>query len=252
MFHDPDQHPFHSPLDRMLYVLREVDELKWIADGLFHNPPTGLDEKLKLVVGGSDFAIFDEKSTSRDTQFELRIASYFCRTDFNVDVSGPADVVASRWRKQFAIECKRISSRDKLLPRLKAAARQLARHQTRPRLGIHRYGVVATEVTAAVIASNGISLAATNRASREGLQEKLVDIYGSVQDDQPVFADARNIFIWLQLHIPMLLLQPVIHGTRFSSYLVEGPLPNARHRRAAMHFSRAIEEATQAREISPG
>ena len=67
--------PFRSRTDWVLYVLREVHELMWILRGLKIHVPLGADEKLRLIVGGRDFAALDQDSRSRDIQLELRIAS---------------------------------------------------------------------------------------------------------------------------------------------------------------------------------
>ena len=50
---------FQSDLDWMLYVLREVHELMWILKGLKANIPKGVDDKLRKIISGSDFAALD-------------------------------------------------------------------------------------------------------------------------------------------------------------------------------------------------
>lgn len=96
-------------LDRWLYVLREVHELTWIGEGLRVCDVTGLEDKLRLVVGGADFAALDRNTASRDTQYELRIAAYLGRAGFRVRLDTLTDIVATRRRTTYHIECKRIA-----------------------------------------------------------------------------------------------------------------------------------------------
>lgn len=116
---------FDNPHDLKLYVLREVHEIMWILKGLKKHLPRGVEDKLKQVVGGRDFAALDKDSSSRNTQFELRIASYFCQTGYSVDMSNRTDIVATHDRTTYFVECKRVTSSGALNKRLKEAKKQL-------------------------------------------------------------------------------------------------------------------------------
>lgn len=85
---------FSSSLDWQLYLLREAHELMWIFRGLKAHTPKGIENKLEQLVRGSDFAALDTNTEPRDTQFELRVASYFCQAGSVVDVSTDTDVIA--------------------------------------------------------------------------------------------------------------------------------------------------------------
>ena len=85
IFKDSVGSPFERPIDRLLYILREVHELTWIIRGLNQHRPKGIKEKLGRIVGGRDFAALDLNSSSRNAQFELRTASYFCQEGYQVD-----------------------------------------------------------------------------------------------------------------------------------------------------------------------
>jgi len=100
---------FQSDIDWMLYVLREAHELMWILKGLKVNIPEGVDEKLRKIVSGSDFASLDTNTESRNIQFELRVASYFCQAGCEVDMSTGTDVIAITQEHAFYVECKKIS-----------------------------------------------------------------------------------------------------------------------------------------------
>ena len=83
IFKNSTDGPFESNADWYLYTLREIHELMWILKGLKKHIPKGINEKLELIVSGRDFAALDLNSLSRNTQFELRIASYFCQAGCN-------------------------------------------------------------------------------------------------------------------------------------------------------------------------
>ena len=149
--------PFRSPVDWHLYILREVHELMWILKGLKAHVPVGADEKLRLIAGGRDFAALDVDSQSRNTQFELRIASYFCQSGCEVDVSTDTDVIALTDRHLFFLECKRIGSKNKLRTRLSEARGQLARRMPRKGLKQRPLGCIAIDVTRVAFTHNGLT-----------------------------------------------------------------------------------------------
>ena len=131
IFKDSADPRFRIPADWYMYVLREVHELMWILKGLKAHTPIGVDEKLRVIVSGSDFTARDTNSQSRNTQFELRIASYFCQTGCTVDLSTDTDVIASTDRFVFFVECKRVASANKLAARLAEARKQLSQRMPR-------------------------------------------------------------------------------------------------------------------------
>jgi hypothetical protein len=210
--------PFESPIDWMLYVLREVHELMWILKGLAVHLPLGIDEKLRIIAGGSDFASLDTDSQSRDIQFELRIASYFCQAGCAVDLSTETDIIALTDNQAFYLECKRVGSHSQLAKRLSAARKQL--HQRMPKKDGKRvvFGCIAADVTRVAFSHNGLTFGVTNEHSRDVVQEKLVAVAKASQK-LPLFRDCRSLCCyWLQIHISSLILQPPMPVTRFSSY----------------------------------
>ncbi len=96
IFLDPPDSPIRHGLDRLLYVLREVHELTWIGEGLRSANTRGLADKLEVVIHGADFAALDRNTGSRNTQFELRIASYLGRRGYRLDLSTLTDIIATR------------------------------------------------------------------------------------------------------------------------------------------------------------
>lgn len=125
IFKNVEDDRFKSSTDWYLYVLREVHELSFILKGLRSHIPIGVDNKLIKIVEGSDFAALDRNTECRNTQFELRIATYFCLSGFSVDMSSETDLVASKEDIAFYIECKRISSKKQLKDNLIKAKTQI-------------------------------------------------------------------------------------------------------------------------------
>ncbi|UCU93386.1 hypothetical protein [Hydrogenophaga taeniospiralis] len=240
---------FKSATDWSLYVMREVHELTWIMRGLRVHLPTGIDEKLKTILSGRDFAALDGDSRSRDAQFELRIASYFCQTGCEVRVDGAAtDVVAIADKNAFYIECKRIGSRAQLGKRLIEARKQL---QARMPRSVGRRlvaGCVAADVTKVAFSHNGLTLGVTNEHSRDVIQEKLVAIANDAQM-YPLYQGCSGLlFHWFQIHIPAIILQPPQIVTRFSSNQVLREAVDRKQRRLARVFYGIYEAASKAKD----
>lgn len=238
---------FRIPADWHMYVLREVHELMWILKGLEAHTPIGVDEKLRAIVSGSDFAALDADSQSRNTQFELRIASYFCQAGFTVDLSTDTDVIASTDQFVFFVECKRVASASKLAARLSEARKQLG--QRMPRKDGKRIvlGCVAVDVTKVGFTHNGLTFGVTPDHSRDVIRDKLVQI-ATQADRYMSFEGCRKLLCyWLQIHIPTLVMQPQpnVFGTRFSSYHIPRPSLNRKEAKALTAFFSMFESVSQ-------
>jgi hypothetical protein len=208
---------FKSPMDWALYVMRETHELAWIAKGLQNHIPEGVDEKLRLIIAGRDFAALDRDSRSRDAQFELRIASYFCQSGCDVSLSATDVVVLADGCAAFFIECKRIGSASQLPKRLSEARNQLTSRMP-SKIGKRRvYGCIAADVTKIAFTHNGITMGVTNEHSRDVIQKKLIAIAEGTKH-LSLFKERNGLLdYWFQIHLPALILQPRTVATRFSS-----------------------------------
>jgi len=207
---------FQHGLDWYVYVLREVDELLHIVKGLKVFVPAGIDERLRKVVGGSDFAALDKNSESRNIQFELRIASYFCLSGFLVDLSTDTDIVASKGRHYFYIECKRVSNGKQLEENLLKAKQQiLSRIPLKKRFLNRCYGVIALDVTKVAYSHNGLTVGVTNDHARDVVQNALRTVSEKIQKVNFFSKKPPVIQCWLQIHIPGLTENPPQAFTRF-------------------------------------
>jgi len=237
--------PFRHSTDWMLYVLREVHELMWILKGIKKRVPLGIDDKLKMIVSGRDFAVLDTNSNSRNTQFELRIASYFCQAGYDVDISTETDIIATSKRQAFYIECKRVGSEKQLEKRLSEAKRQLSR-RIPPQSGkLTIVGCIAADVTKVAFSHNGLTFGMVNEHSRDAIREKLINISNVVRK-MSLFHDCPSLLnYWLQIHIPSLIVYPPTVFTRFSSYHIFRNSMNRQERKAIKVFRNIFESASQ-------
>jgi len=254
IFHDHDEHPFKSAIDRYLYVLREVHELMWIFGGIKINKPKGIENKLRIIVGGSDFAALDQDSTSRNIQFELRIASYFCREGYLVDLSSETtDIIASK-KDTFHTQCKRIASERRLARRTKEAERQHKLHLPRSGLSSRNYGIVALDVTKLAFDHNGLTWGMTAEHSRDVIREKLVNVSTRIEGIDPANKNNKYILLtWLQVHMPSLVRYPPQCTTRFSSHFRLNPTLGGRRQRAFNRLRAVLETGANldSREVPP-
>lgn len=236
--------PFESPIDWHLYVLREVHELMWILKGLKVHEPSGLDEKLKIIVSGRDFAALDVDSHSRNTQFELRIASYFCQAGWSVDLSTETDVIALSDRVAFYCECKRVSNSKQLQKKLSEAKKQLSTRMPGKLECRDIFGCIALDVTKVASPNNGLTWGITNDHSRDVIRDKLNEIAKGLSN-QLLFQNCRHLLdCWLQIHIPSFIMRPPTPTTRFSSRHILKSTVNRKERRVIETFRSLFESVT--------
>ena len=236
VFTDLPNSPIQHGLDRLLHVLREVHELTWIGEGLRDADTRGLADKLRTVVRGTDFAALDRNTESRNTQFELRIASYLGRAGYRLDFGTLTDIVATRGLTTYYVECKRVASARQLARRIEEALDQIEKRKPQSRFFRGRHGVVAVDVTRVAFTHNGLTWEVTPDHSRDVIREKLRNIAGKVEKDGPSFVSRPFVGLWLQIHIPALILQPPMPTTRFSSFFLGNPSSGLRSRCAERRF----------------
>ena len=234
---------FHSLQDWFVYTLREVSELFWIYRALKIRMPKGAEEKLKLINSGRDFAAFDTNSTSRDTQFELRIASYFCNKNLVIDVSTETDIVIEFEKFFLYIECKRIHSDKKLMRNIYEANDQLKLRMPKKRGDKPCYGIIAIDVTALAFPHQGLVFGVTAEHNRNIIQEKLIEITHNINSDNIMAQNPRLMAIWENIHIPATRMQPPGCETRFSYNMIYRITENRKERLNFLKIKQIIEES---------
>lgn len=199
---------FKSGTDWLLYVLREVHEFAWILKGIKTQTPAGLESKLGMLVSGSDFAALDSNTLSRNVQFELRIASYFCRSGCEVDLTHLTDLIGLNKEYAFFAECKRVGSIAQLKKLLKEAKRQLNRSMPSRYKERIAFGCIAADVTKAVYNHYGITWAITYEHSKDILQNKLKSIANNLPSAELFLGGGNIIKYWLPIHKRCLIRHP--------------------------------------------
>lgn len=254
IFKNVSDERFKHGLDWYLYVLREVDELAFILKGLQQHVPNGVDDRLIKIVGGSDFAALDRNTESRNLQFELRIASYFCLAGFLVDLSTDTDIVASKGRHNFYIECKRVSNPKQLEENLLKAKHQLlARMPTKGHFLSKCCGVIAVDVTKVAYPHNGLTIGVTNEHAKDVTQNALRKVSDRIGHVNFFSKKPAIIQCWLQIHIPGLVEYPPQVFTRFSSLFILNQSTQAKYRSALslMHEATDVASLREPRETPP-
>ncbi|KGM06946.1 hypothetical protein LP43_1441 [Methylophaga thiooxydans] len=244
IFHDIQNEEFNTKYDVLLYVLREVHELMWIQKGFKSKTPKNIDEKLSLLIGGKDFAALDKKTVSRNTQFELRIASYFSQTGYTSDLSSKTDIIATKGKHQFYVECKRVSSQGQLFKRLLEAKDQLNNRIPGSNLSLAKYGIIVVDVTKIAFKHNGVIMGYTSEHARDLIQDKLKEISNGIASHESLWNLKPLIMVWLQVHIPSLILYPSTFSTRISSLFISSHKVSSKRK-----FRKAFEELKLTLEI---
>ena len=242
---------FQHQIDYHLYILREVHELMWILKGLKVVSPLGIEKRLKTIISGKDFATLDSSTNSRNTQFELRIASYFCQFGCRVDLSTETDIIAYTQKQIYYIECKRVGNQNKLEERLSEARKQLQKRMPKKITNKDIYGCIAIDVTKVAFSHNGLTFAKTNEHSKDIIQDKLKEIRENIDIKmQNNFNNHKNLCqVWLQIHIPSLIQYPQMTATRFSSYHCTRDYLKLKQNRGFKVFKNIFETASLSGDI---
>ncbi|MGZ5076025.1 MAG: hypothetical protein ACXV9R_05330, partial [Methylobacter sp.] len=187
-----------------------------------------------------------------NAQFELRIASYFCQAGYEVDLSTETDVVASKSKSMYFVECKRVSSENQLSRRVNDAQKQLDLRMPQDTWKRRHFGVVTVDVTKIGFTHNGLTLGYTSEHTKDIIQDKLIEISGRINKDR-CFNSKKTLLLWVQIHIPALVIHPTTFITRFSSNFIVNPQLSGRNLKAFRILQNVlhISELGDHRETAP-
>ena len=204
---------------RMVYTLREVEELLWIQKGLMSQKLSSGIDLLKKILGGSPLAKDDSSNTlARDFQLELRIASYFIQTGFAVDMNEDADLEVAFPDGKLFVECKRLKSKSKVLKRAKIAAQQLKNRYKSTNQ--QKYGLAVFDISNIIMPNQGIISGPSVNGVRDLIQAQLIDFSQKYDITKYFMPDKKALSIWLQAILPTWAKENNITEiiTRFSSF----------------------------------
>lgn len=210
-----------TALEVQLHVLREVHELIFIMNGLKKKDIPGLAERVSGVIGGRSFAPLDHNSQSRDWQFELRMASYFSRRGYKLDLSTETDIVAKGVFNSIYIECKRIRGHKALLSRLAEAEKQII-NRIPPNTAVHRYfGLCCLDVTQLVYDHNEFNLDYSFETTRHVARAKVMKVRDEIQASNRMPFRHRFLGTSLHVHNAALSIVPTAAGTFFTGLILQ-------------------------------
>ncbi|XEC97297.1 hypothetical protein AB6A23_12515 [Paenibacillus tarimensis] len=114
----------HFP--ELLEGMRDFFEIKSIVSSseILRNS----DNELKLILGGNRLPSEDTNSTARNLQYQLYLASRFSNSGMNVKCVEP-DFSFEYDGSTYSVAAKRITSRKKILKRLKEAEQQILQYE---------------------------------------------------------------------------------------------------------------------------
>jgi hypothetical protein len=202
--------------DKLLFVMREMDEWGWIYRGLQRGEPEGFLELIEVALGGPAFAKDEAENTRpRNIQLELRIGSYFLQAGYAVSFAGLEDLVVNVRGFPVFVECKRIGSRKQVQKRAKESIKQLKRRYASIK-GVS-YGLVVLDVSRVIHPEQGLAIGVNELVARDGIRAQLSQL-DQESDTSPIFAkDKHLISVWQQAIVPTIHEKEECLATRFSS-----------------------------------
>jgi hypothetical protein len=203
---------FRETFPRIATALSEAAEIMRIHIGLAELYSSDLRAKLEFVLSGKDGRPSPQDfDPSRDTAFELLIASRCRQAGFDVDIGTRADLLLKYRGISVYLECKRIKSVQKVRKRIKDALKQLhQRYKTDPE-PIKSRGMLTLSITDMVNPEHGLltgdsSSEVSDKAQRyvdnfilrhQGLWQKTTDhrsIGALVEMSVPTMIESENLF----------------------------------------------------------
>jgi hypothetical protein len=219
---DPEER--RRQLTAYTFAGREIHELSWILDVMCDSPPPGFLEIMDQVLGGNPLARDDSNElNSRDFQFELRIASYFIRVGYKVDLSQQTDIIARKDGLTFFVECKRIKSQRQVERRIKKAFKQLRLPLTSGVSKSHQFGVVALDISKILHPHLGLSTSDSDSTFAYGVREQISNFRDEYAEVIETNRHPKIIEVWLQVVCPCFNTETNQSSTLFSSLHNSGP-----------------------------
>jgi len=144
----------------------------WIVYMCFKNTRhLNFIEKLSKVVAGQDVPELGDAGASRNYLLELLVAARFQQAGYAIDFDHKTDVVARRDGITVRVECKRLTSENKLITRIREAADQLLEAPTN--FGEKVVSLIFVDVSSCIIENVAWEVDTANDARREMDRELL-------------------------------------------------------------------------------
>jgi hypothetical protein len=197
---------FKRDFAHQVTALSEATEIMRIHKGLASLYSSGLRDKLQTVLSGKDGrpspADFDP---SRDTAFELLLASRCQGAGLRVEIGIGADLIIPLDGAEVFVECKRLKSPDNVRKRIKQGLKQLHRRYESATAPLAARGILALSITDLANPEHGL----ITGNSPEDVSEKVHrHVYGFILRQQFLWQhtqDRRTIGAFVELFAPSII-----------------------------------------------
>jgi hypothetical protein len=113
-----------SQMHQLQFDLREIDEFAAIVESFPRGIGEEAENRLRVVLTGSEHPDEESRSAARDTQWELYLRALFRRAQIPAGLGNP-DVITTVRKKKIPVEAKRPKSEARLDDRLRKGVSQL-------------------------------------------------------------------------------------------------------------------------------
>lgn len=190
---------------RMADSLIESSEWIRIAKGLRGIEDSSLKSKLKQFVEGPKVTSNENmnSSISRNIGFELLIASHFYVAGYEIDLSSDCDIIVKDNSKLIFIECKRPSSKIKLIKRVRDAYNQLS--ERFKLTNENPYGIIAISIGKTLNPDQNIITAKDTNELDKIMQYNLMRFFKIIKPVYDSFINNKVIGIIGLLSVPTII-----------------------------------------------
>ncbi|MFQ2125176.1 hypothetical protein ACK33G_11680 [Aeromonas jandaei] len=202
---------------RVALAFMELDGLRYVYQNFRHEQEDNLKGKMFFIVNGVAYkypTLNVDNDKCRNFLFELRMASDYVRIGREVSVNQRSDMIVD---SKYHIECKKVSSLDKLIKRLSEAVRQIKDKTENGVIYIDGSDILMKTCGALIINDKHVDLPNKNgavdtdkriqRDFTKVVSERVNNILSSI--DKKIFDKLGSNILVLNFNFPCIHLSPV-------------------------------------------
>ena len=216
-----EQHKVLVPKYNMLELAsfhREINELTFVFSKFVNKESDITSQLLKQILQGHALPSGNPAvEKCRNYLLQLRAATYFMDSGFDVSVSSDADVVATKDSKTYYIECKRLYSLSQVDKRIREIEDQLLTRFREHKASGEVFGIGWLDPSAIFMGRIGMYAAYTRAASQMAVRIDL-NLFASQYLPEKSKKDPRILAIALQMVWPSICgLEEISISTGFTT-----------------------------------